>query len=115
MIPVRGDEVSSEMHLLSHAQTPPGARLTVVTRARGEFVPQGIEHNGMHRPFAAFPAHRFTATDDHGTSHRMGFRGRRGQRPTELAGEVTLDPGSPPASAGWSSLPSPAARWCASA
>jgi hypothetical protein len=26
----------------------------------------------------------------------MGFRGRRGRRPTELAGEVTLDPGPPP-------------------
>ena len=26
----------------------------------------------------------------------MGFRGRRGRRPDELAGEITLDPGPPP-------------------
>ncbi|HYY17592.1 MAG TPA: hypothetical protein VE864_02035, partial [Streptosporangiaceae bacterium] len=96
VIPVRGDDVSGEMHLLSYAQTALGARLTVITRARGEFVPPGIEHNGMYRPFAVFPVHRFTVRDDHGTSYRMGFVGRRGQRPTELAGEVTLDPGPPP-------------------
>jgi len=96
VIPVRGDDVSGEMHLLSYAQTAPGARLTVITRARGEFVPPGIEHNGMYRPFAVFPVHRFTVRDDHGASYRMGFRGRRGQRPTELAGEVTLNPGPPP-------------------
>jgi DNA-binding CsgD family transcriptional regulator len=96
VIPVRGDDVSGEMHLLSYAQTALGARLTVITRARGEFVPPGIEHNGMYRPFAVFPVHLFTAQDDQGTSYRMGFRGRRGQRPDELAGEVTLDPGPPP-------------------
>jgi hypothetical protein len=96
VIPVRGDDVSGEMHLLSYAQTALGARLTVITRARGEFVPPGIEHNGMYRPFAVFPVDRFTVRDDHGTSYRMGFRGRRGERPTELAGEVTLDPGPPP-------------------
>jgi DNA-binding CsgD family transcriptional regulator len=43
VIPVRGDDVSGEMHLLSYAQTALGARLTVITRARGEFVPPGIE------------------------------------------------------------------------
>ena len=96
VIPVRGDDVSGELHLLSYAQTALGARLTVIARARGEFVPPGIEHNGMYRPFAVFPVHRFTAQDDRGTSYRMGFRGRRGQRPTELAGEVTLDPAPPP-------------------
>ena len=50
----------------------------------------------MDRPFAVFPVHQFTATDDHGTSYRTGFRGRRGRRPDELAGEITLDPGLPP-------------------
>ena len=94
--PVRGDDVSGEMYLLSYAQTASGARLTVVTRARGEFVPPGIEHNGMYRPFAVFPVHRFTARDDNGTRYAMGFSGRRGRRPTELAGEITLDPGPPP-------------------
>ena len=84
------------MYLLSYAQTAPGARLTVITRARGEFVPPGIEPGGMDRPFAVFPVHQFTATDDHGTSYRTGFRGRRGRRPDELAGEITLDPGPPP-------------------
>ena len=96
VIPVRGGEVSGEMHLLSYAQTPTGARLTVITRARGEFVPPGIEPGGMYQPFAVFPVHQFTVTDDHGTSYRTGFRGRRGQRPDELAGEITLDPGPPP-------------------
>ena len=96
VIPVRGGDVSGEMYLLSYAQTAPGARLTVITRARGEFVPPGIEPGGMDRPCAVFPVHQFTATDDHGTSYRTGFRGRRGQRPDELAGEITLDPGPPP-------------------
>ena len=95
VIPVRGGEVSGEMHLLSYAQTASGARLTVITRARGEFVPPGIEH-GLDQPVVVFPVHQFTATDDHGTSHATGFRGRRGRRPDELAGEVTLDPGPPP-------------------
>ena len=103
VIPVRGDEVSGEMYLLSYAQTAPGARLTVITRARGEFVPPGIEPGGMYRPFAVFPVHQFTATDDNGTSYQMGFRGRRGRRPTELAGEITLDPGPPPGT-GWLEL-----------
>jgi hypothetical protein len=96
VIPVRGEDVAGEMHLLSYAQTASCARLTVVTRARGEFVPPGIEHGGMDRPFAVFPVHQFTARDDHGTSYAMGFSGRRGRRPAELAGEITLDPGPPP-------------------
>jgi len=95
VIPVRGGEVSGEMHLLSYAQTASCARLTVITRARGEFVPPGIEHS-MQQPIAVFPVHQFTAKDHHGTSYAMGFRGRRGQRPDELAGEVTLDPSPPP-------------------
>jgi Sigma-70, region 4 len=95
VIPVRGGEVSGEMHLLSYAQTASCARLTVITRARGEFVPPGIEH-GLDGPIAVFPVHHFTARDDHGTSYAMGFRGRCGRRPDELAGEVTLDPGPPP-------------------
>jgi hypothetical protein len=95
VIPVRGGEVSGEMYLLSYAQTTSCARLTVVTRAGGEFVPPGIEH-GMDQPVAVFPVHQFTARDDHGTSYATGFRGRRGRRPDELAGEVTLDPGPPP-------------------
>ena len=94
VIAVRGGEVSGEMHLLSYAQTASCARLTVITRARGEFVPPGIEH-GMDQPVAVFPVHQFTTRDDHGTSYAMGFRGRRGRRPDELAGEVT-DPGPPP-------------------
>jgi Sigma-70, region 4 len=96
VIPVRGGDVSGEMYVLSYAHTASAARLTVVTRARGEFVPPGIEHNGMYRPFAVFPVHQFTARDDNGTSYGMGFRGGRGRRPTELAGELILDPGPPP-------------------
>jgi hypothetical protein len=96
VIPVRSGEVSGQMHLLSFAQTAAGARLTVITRARGEFVPPGIEHGGMDRPVAVFPVHQFAARDDHGTSYQLGFRGRRGRHCTELAGEITLDPGPPP-------------------
>ena len=102
VIPVRGGEVSGEMYLLSYAQTASGARLTVITRARGEFVPPGIEH-GMDQLVAVFPVHQFSVRDDHGTSYRMRFRGRRGRRPDELAGEVTLDPGPPPGT-GWLEL-----------
>ena len=96
VIPVRGGDVSGEMHLLSYSRTASGARLTVITRAHGEFVPPRIEHNGMYQPFAVFPVHHFTARDDHGTGYQMGFSGRRGLRPTELAGEITLDPAPPP-------------------
>ena len=96
VIAVRGGEVSGELHLLSYVQTALCARLTVITRARGEFVPPGIEHGGMDRPVAVFPVDQFTARDDHGTSYATGLRGRRGRRPDELAGEVTLDPGPPP-------------------
>jgi hypothetical protein len=96
VIPVRGGDVSGEMHLLSYARTAYGARLTVITRAHGEFVPPRIEHNGMYRPFAVFPVHQFTARDDRGTGYQMGFSGRRGRRPDELAGEITLDPVPPP-------------------
>ena len=54
VIPVRGGEVSGEMHLLSYAQTTSCARLTVITRARGEFVPPGIEH-GMDEAHCRLP------------------------------------------------------------
>jgi len=106
VVPVRGDDVSGKMHLLSYAQTASGARLTVITRARGEFVPPGIEHNGMYRPYAVFPVHQFTARDDNGASYQMGFSGRRGRRATELAGEITLDPGPPPGTR-WLELTTP--------
>jgi hypothetical protein len=112
VIPVRGGEVSGEMHLLSYAQTASGARLTVITRARGEFVPPGIEH-GMDQLIAVFPVHQFTARDDQGTSYAVGFRGRRGRRPDELAGEVTLDPGPPPGT-GWLELTTVPGGPCAS-
>jgi len=100
VIPVRGGEVSGQMYLLSYAHTASGARLTVITRTHGEFVPPGIEYGSMDGPVAIFPVRQFSVRDDHGTSYQLGFRGRRGQRPTELAGEITLDP-----------APSPGARW----
>jgi hypothetical protein len=96
VIGVRGGDVSGDMYLLSYAQTAAGARLTVVTRTHGEFVPPRIEHNGMYRPFAVFPVRQFTARDDQGTWYTMDFSGRRGRRATELAGEITLFPEPPP-------------------
>jgi Sigma-70, region 4 len=103
VIPVRGGDVSGEIYLLSYALTAACARFTVVVRARGEFVPPGIEHNGMYRPFAVFPVHQFTATDDLGTRYQMGFSGRRGRRPVELAGEITVHP-RPPSGIRWMDL-----------
>jgi len=103
VIPVRAEDVSGEMYLLSYAQTESSARFTVVVRARGEFVPPGIEHSGMYRPFAVFPVHEFVATDDQGTSYPMDFSGRRGSRATELTGEIILQPG-PPAGRRWLDL-----------
>jgi hypothetical protein len=103
VIPVRGGEVSGQMHLLSYAQMASGARLTVITRARGEFVPPGTEHGFLDRPVAVFPVHQFTARDDRGGSYQLGFRGRRGRRSTELAGEITLDP-APPRGSRWLEL-----------
>jgi sigma-70-like protein len=96
VIGVRGDDVRGQVYLLSYARTAPQARLTVITRAQGEFVPPGIEHNGMYRPAAVFPVDQFTVTDDHGAGYATSFRGRRGRRPTELAGEIILDPAPPP-------------------
>jgi len=110
VIPVHDGDVSGEMYLLSYALTDACARFTVVVRGRGgEFVPPGIEHNGMYRPFAVFPAHQFTATDDRGASYRMGFSGRRGRRPLELAGEITVHPG-PPSGIRWLDLTTPGER-----
>jgi hypothetical protein len=103
VIPVRSEDVSGEIYLLSYALTAACARFTVVVRGQGEFVPPGIEHNGMYRPFAVFPVHQFTATDDRGTRYRMGFSGRRGRRPLELAGEITVHPG-PPSGVRWLDL-----------
>jgi hypothetical protein len=113
MIPVRGagkngrgemEDFGGEMHLLSYARTASGARFTTIVQARGgEFVPPGIEHSGMFRPAAIFPVDQFMATDDRGTRYRVGFKGRRRRRPTELTGEITLHPG-PPADIRWLDL-----------
>ena len=32
----------------------------------------------MYQPFAVFPVHQFTATDDHGAGYQLGFRRRAG-------------------------------------
>jgi Sigma-70, region 4 len=103
MIPVRardsapwGEDVSGEMYLLSYAQTAPGALLTMVARSRGEFAPPDVEPSGNYQPCGTFPADRFTATDDKGTSYRMTFSGRGGRHPSELAGQITLHPAPPP-------------------
>jgi hypothetical protein len=110
MIPVRarrsapwGEDVSGQMYLLSYAQTASGARFTMVARSRGEFAPPGIEPSGNYRPCGTFPADRFTATDDKGTSYKMAFSGRGGRHPSELAGQLTLHP-APPSDIGWLDL-----------
>src|ERR1700677_3993888 len=85
------EDFGGEMHLLSYARTTAGAWFTTIVQARGgEFVPPGIEHSGMFRPAAIFPVDQYMAADDRRTRYRMGFKGRRGRRPTELTGEITL-------------------------
>ena len=107
MIPVRSEgegvsgqmeDVSGEMYVLSYSQTATSTRLTVAARTRGEFVPPGIEPSWHDRPYATFPVHQFTATDDQGTRYQMGFIGRGERRPSELTGQITLDPGPAPGS-----------------
>src|SRR5260370_15174896 len=81
VISVRGGDVSGEMYLPSYALTAACTPFTVVVRARGEFVPPGIEHNGMYRPFAVLPVHQLTPTDDQRTTDHMGLSGRPARRP----------------------------------
>jgi hypothetical protein len=112
MIPVRGEgegvsgameEVAGEIYVLSYTRTACDARLTVAARTCGEFVPPGIEASCRYRPYATFPVHQFTATDDRGTRYQMGFRGRGERRPGELTGQITLRPG-PPSGIRWLDL-----------
>ena len=112
MVPVRGEgenvngemeDVTGEMYVLSYAQTASGARLTMAARTRGEFVPPGIDPSCGYRPYAIFPVHQFTATDDRGTRYLMGFSGRGERRPSELTGQLTLQP-DPPSGIRWLDL-----------
>ncbi len=110
MIPVRarrsapwGEDVSGEMYVLSYTQTASGARFTLVVRSRGEFAPPDVEPSGNYRPCGTFPADRFIATDDKGTSYQMAFSGRLGRHPSELAGQITLHP-APPSDIRWLDL-----------
>ncbi|HJY99859.1 MAG TPA: sigma factor-like helix-turn-helix DNA-binding protein [Streptosporangiaceae bacterium] len=105
MIPVRGEgegvsgeteDVTGEIHVLSYTRTAFDAWLTVAARTRGEFVPPGIEPSCRYRPYATFPVHQFAATDDRGTRYQMGFRGRGERRPSELTGQIILQPSPPP-------------------
>ena len=110
MIPVRarhsapwGEDVSGELYVLSYTHTASGALLTMVARSRGEFAPPDVEPSGNYRPCGTFPADRFTATDDKGTSYSMAFSGRGGRHPSELAGQITLRP-APPSDIRWLDL-----------
>jgi len=112
MIAVRGaaenvsgemEDVRGEMYVLSYAQTASGARLTMAARTRGEFVPPGIGPSYRYRPYATFPVHQFTATDNRGTRYQVGFIGRGERRPSELTGQITLQP-DPPSGIRWLDL-----------
>jgi len=96
-------DVTGEMCVLSCARTAGGARLTVAVRTRGEFVPPGIEPSCRYRPYTTFPVHEFTASDDQGNRYRLDFKGRVEPRPSELTGQLTLDP-DPPAGIRWLDL-----------
>jgi hypothetical protein len=91
------------MYVLSYAQTASGARLTMAARTRGEFVPPGIEPSCRYRPYATFPVHQFTATDDRGIPYQVSFVGWGERRPSELTGQLTLQPG-PPSGIRWLDL-----------
>ena len=90
VIPVRGDEVSGEVTLLSYAQTESGALLTFVARP-GQLNPLDPEgpwqimpaaHPVRRRGPVIIPFRQFTATDDRGASYRMSYIGT-GRRPGE--------------------------------
>jgi len=85
VIPVRGDEVSGEVTLLSYAQTESGALLTLVARRRG---------------LVTIPFRQFTATDDLGASYQMSYIGT-GRPPGEWT--LRLYP-EPPRDLSWLDL-----------
>jgi len=84
VIPVRGEEVSGEVTLLSYAQTESGALLTFVARP-GQLNPVDPEGPWSIMPsqppvprrpdLVIIPFRQFTATDDRGASYRMGYIG----------------------------------------
>ena len=71
VIPVRGEEVSGEVTLLSYARTALGATLIFVAR------PGQLRGRG----WVMIPYRQFTATGDQGTSYQMRCTG--GNRPNE--------------------------------
>ena len=84
VIPVRGDEVSGQVTLLSYAQTESGALLTLVARPGqlNRVDPERLwsimssQHPVPPRPdLVVIPFRQFTATDDRGASYRMGYIG----------------------------------------
>jgi hypothetical protein len=84
VIPVRGDEVSGEVTLLSYAQTESGALLTFVARPgqlnpvdpEGPWSTMPSQRPVPRRPgLVIIPFRQFTATDDRGASYRMGYIG----------------------------------------
>jgi hypothetical protein len=80
VIPVRGEDASGEIYVLSDARTAAGARFTIVARTRGQSGlvgppeprrPGPVTQPARHTPAGLLPFSQFTATDHNGTSYRM--------------------------------------------
>ena len=87
VIPVRGEDVSGEVYLLSYAQRSSGPQFSLFARARLQAGPPGPRHPGPAvlsaarsgpSPFQQWPGvaglEQFTATDDRGTRYQMMVR-----------------------------------------
>ena len=81
LIPVRSEEDSGEICLLSYAQTDSGTLLTLVAHS-GPFGRTRLTDPWPGRPGSRLrlqqvlpPFRRFSATDDRGTSYQMTYRG----------------------------------------
>jgi hypothetical protein len=108
VIPVRDEQVSGEVTVLSYAQTESGALLTIVARP-GQLSPvdpEGPWHTMPGRPGRRrrgplmIPFRQFTAADDQGASYQMSYIGN-GSWPLEWT--LTLHP-DPPRDLRWLDL-----------
>jgi hypothetical protein len=97
--PVRGEQVSGEVTVLSYAQTESGALLTIVARP-GQLSPVDPEGPWQTMPGTPgvrrrgplmIPFRQFTATDDHGASYQMSYNGN-GSWPREWTLRLYPDP-----------------------
>jgi hypothetical protein len=103
VISLRSEEPRAELCLLAYTQNATGASFTMVARLHSKRVPASgpaARPGGPTRELM-----QLTATDEHGTSYALGFRGggssmsrvrSGGGEISELIGELSLRPDPPP-------------------